>query len=294
MSERDEDAVLGAVLGACQLRARVLYNPRYCRPWHEAEPAAPPGSAWFHLIDTGSCRLSADGLPAPIRLRAGDFIMLTRGIGHGLSGDESEPPSDERPTALLCGEFAFASALAANPILAALPDVIVVPAAERGAGLRRIAELMLQESHTGGFGAQAVMDKLADVLFVMALRHFIATSTERRGLLAALADPRLARALHAMHAEPGRHWTVASLARTACLSRTVFAERFAQAMADGPYQYLTRLRMTEALRLLRDPRQSVAGIAGQLGYQTEAAFRRSFKRIHGYAPGVIRRGQAPG
>jgi AraC-like DNA-binding protein len=110
-----------------------------------------------------------------------------------------------------------------------------------------------------------------------------------QGLIAALADARLARALAAIHAEPGRDWTVAALAGVALQSRTAFAQRFVEVMGVSPYQYLTEWRMAEADRLLRDPAQSAAAVAERLGYHTEAAFRRAFKKIHGYGPGRVRR-----
>ena len=111
----------------------------------------------------------------------------------------------------------------------------------------------------------------------------------RRGLLAALCDPRLVRALEAMHSHPEKDWTVAALADAAHMSRTSFANHFASVLGSGPIEYLTHWRMTEARRLLADPRTSVAAVADQLGYRTEAAFRRAFKRVTGVGPGVIRR-----
>jgi AraC family transcriptional regulator, activator of mtrCDE len=110
----------------------------------------------------------------------------------------------------------------------------------------------------------------------------------RQGLLAALNDPRLSRALAAMHGDAGRNWTVAELAEVALLSRTAFCEHFSAVLGIPPMQYLTEWRMAEALRLLRDPNHSVGRIAERLGYQTEAAFRRAFKRVQGFAPGKAR------
>ena len=148
---------------------------------------------------------------------------------------------------------------------------------------------MLHEARSSAFGSRAILDKMADTLFVMAVRHYIQHAPERRGLLAALCDPRLVRALEAMHTHPEKEWTVATLAETAHMSRTSFANHFAGVLGAGPIEYLTHWRMTEAKRLLADPRLSVAGVADQLGYRTEAAFRRAFKRVTGLGPGVVRR-----
>jgi AraC family transcriptional activator of mtrCDE len=189
---------------------------------------------------------------------------------------------------MLCGEFHFESTTG-NPVMDGLPDLVHVQGTQSGDSYRRLAQLLVQEVDRPGFGMQAVVDKLADALFVMALRQHLAGTAARRGLFAALADPRLKRVLDAMHRDPGRDWTVASLAEVALLSRTAFAERFAEVLEETPYQYLTRWRMAQALQLLRDPRVSVAHVAERLGYQTEAAFRRSFKRVQGFGPGSVRR-----
>lgn len=289
MTDSTDDALLEQIISAYQLRARITDTMRYCGRWHDADPQAPPGTAWFHLIDEGSCNMVLAGQDAPVRLDAGDLVVLPRGTAHSLHALAGA--GAESFTSMLCGEFAFESSTG-NPVMDALPELMVVHAAEGGDAFRRLAQLILEESRARKFGTQAVMDKLSDALFVMTLRHHLAHTVSPRGLFAALADPRLKRTLDAMHAHPGRDWTVASLAEVACLSRTAFAERFAETLAETPYQYLTRWRMTQALKLLRDPRLSVAHVAERLGYQTEAAFRRSFKRVHGYGPGSVRRRSA--
>ena len=154
---------------------------------------------------------------------------------------------------------------------------------------RQLAQLMLHEARSTSFGSRAILDKMADTLFVMAVRHHLEHVPQRRGLLAALYDPRLVHALEAMHTQPGKDWTVASLAEASHMSRTAFANHFASVLDTGPIEYLTEWRMNEARRLLADPRTSVAAVAGDLGYRTEAAFRRAFKRVTGVGPGVVRR-----
>lgn len=290
MTERTDDALLESIISAYQLHTRITDVMRYCGNWHDWDPQAPPGTAWFHLIGQGACWMQVTGVDEPVRLDAGDLVVLTRGTAHNFVGigDLQVPGCEPGFTSMLCGELRFEST-AGNPVMDGLPDLMVVHEAEAGDAFRRLAALLQEESRVQRFGSQAVMDKLADALFVMTLRHHLATAQSPRGLFAALADPRLKRALDAMHADPGRDWTVASLAEVACLSRTAFAERFAETLAETPYQYLTRWRMTQALKLLRDPRLSVAHVAERLGYQTEAAFRRSFKRVHGYGPGSVRR-----
>lgn len=288
MLDRSAETAFAAVLGAHQLRAYISDNPHYCGSFTEPERGCAHGM--FHLIDEGSCVVDFARGSGSIDLNSGDLVMFPHGSAHTLRSppDGNAGPAANRFTSILCGEFEFATGRR-NPILDALPDWIVVREEESHQQFRHLARLMAHEARQESFGRQLVLDKLADALFVMALRHHIASATERRGLIAALIDPRMARVLEAMHAEPGRQWTVAMLAELAHQSRTAFAQHFNEVLGVSPYQYLTEWRMAEALRLLADPKSSAATIAEKLGYQTEAAFRRAFKKIHGYGPGRARR-----
>lgn len=280
MSESPEDRILDSVLSAYQLRARVTDDANYCGHWREPEPQA--DTCIFHLIDKGECHVEAPCLSETTTLAAGDLIVFPHGSPHLLSGISTDY------TTMLCGQFDFICGQK-NPLLDALPDCIIVREQEVGTAFRRIAQLLTEEFRSARFGSRAVTDKLADSLFVMTVRYHLSVSQDRRGLLAALSDPKLQRAVNAMHNQPGKNWTVASLAEEACMSRTAFSEHFTQLLGVSPIQYLTRWRMMEALKLLNDSHLSVSSIAERLGYQTEAAFRRSFKRIHGYGPGQVRR-----
>lgn len=287
MLDGSGEAVFSAVLRANPLRARISSNPSYCDDWAEPEPATEHGT--FHLIDSGVCWVRSEVLDAPVRLAAGDLIVFPRGAAHTLgSTPDGRSQPEARFTSMLCGEFEFAAGRR-NAIVDALPGCFVVREQDSGMQCRQLAQLMLHEARGNAFGSRAILDKMADTLFVMAVRHHIEHAPERRGLLAALTDPRLVRALEAIHTQPGRDWTVASLADAAHMSRTAFAGHFAAVLGAGPIEYLTQWRMSEARRLLTDPRTSVAAVAADLGYRTEAAFRRAFKRVTGVGPGVVRR-----
>jgi AraC family transcriptional activator of mtrCDE len=287
MLDGSGEAVFSAVLRANPLRARISSNQSYCDNWSEPEPATEHGS--FHLIDTGVCWVRTEALPEPVRLAAGDLIVFPQGAAHllGATPDGRSVP-EARFTSMLCGEFEFATGRR-NAIVDALPPCFVVREQDSGMQFRQLAQLMLHEARGSSFGSRAILDKMADTLFVMALRHHIEHTPDRRGLLAALTDPRLVQALEAIHMHPGRDWTVAALAEAAHMSRTAFANHFAAVLGAGPIEYLTQWRMSEARRLLADPRTSVAAVASDLGYRTEAAFRRAFKRVTGVGPGVVRR-----
>ncbi|MEQ1439008.1 AraC family transcriptional regulator [Fontimonas sp. SYSU GA230001] len=288
MLDASGEAVFSSVLRAHPLRARISASPSYCDDWTEREPETEYGT--FHLIDSGVCWVRSPVLAAPLRLAGGDLVVFPSGAAHVLSSalDARRGP-ETRFTSMLCGEFDFATGKR-NAIVEALPPCIVVREQESGLQFRQLAQLMLHEARSSSFGSAAVLDKMADTLFVMAVRHHIEHSTERRGVLAALVDPKLAPALEAMHTRPGYEWTVADLAGLAHLSRTGFAQHFTSVLGLGPIEYLTRWRMTEARRLLAEPRMSVAAVADRLGYRTEAAFRRAFKRVTGTGPGRVRRG----
>jgi AraC-like DNA-binding protein len=284
MLDRSGEAAFAAVLRAHQLHAYISDNAVYCGQWRDHDRACDHGT--FHLLDSGRCELRSAVLLQPLTLSAGDLVVFPHGAEHFLNAVEGAGEGEF--TTMLCGEFKFATG-PRNAIVDALPDCFVVREQDSGAQFRHLAQLMSQEAQRKSFAAQIVLDKLADAMFVMAVRHYIEAADERRGLLAALCDSRLNRVLAAMHSNPGRSWTVATLADIAHQSRTAFAQHFAAVLGVGPVQYLTEWRMAEALRLLGDPETSVAAVADRLGYQTEAAFRRAFKRVHGFGPGSQRR-----
>lgn len=291
MERRDD--VLSAVLGGYQLRARVFANPRFCGDWRFG--ISGQRRATFHMIAEGGCWLHLRDAE-PRSLETGDLVVFPHDAWHLLAA--SPDPGDGTMhmftegtgpyTTLICGYFEFLAG-GRNPVLDALPPAIVVPHAEAGIELATLAKLMLQELSADAPGTQSVVDKLADVLFVVAVRHHVNRAADVRGLLAALADPRLYRALEAMHRAPERAWTVEALAAEAMMSRTVFALRFAETVGMPPMEYLTRWRMTQAELLLRNPRLSADAIAERVGYDSAEAFRRAFKRVHGRNPGDFKR-----
>lgn len=288
MLNRSGESALTAVLSAHQLRASITDDITYCGQWLEREPDM--ARTTFHLVASGCCWVEAASLEKPLQLTVGDLIIFARGEAHSLCNAPrgAQARVSEGETTILCGELDFVTGTR-NPVLEALPDCFVVHSQQSETQFAQLAQLLCQVSRHRDFGSQVVLDKLADALFVMAVRHYINHTANQRGLLAALLDAKLALALDAMHGRPGVAWTVTRLAQVACMSRTAFALRFADVLGVSPHQYLTELRMTEALRLLKDPRLSMTMISERLGYQSEAAFRRSFKRVHGRGPGHYRR-----
>ncbi|HEY1078344.1 MAG TPA: AraC family transcriptional regulator [Fontimonas sp.] len=278
--------VLEAVLGAHQLQVSIIDAPEYCGTWFEDEKATPEGS--FHLIDSGACIVRCAMFDSPLRLATGDLVVFPRGAAHTLSNDPAQATPDGGFSTLICGVLEFPDAQR-NPVLQALPEAFVIRAEAAGSAFRDLAKVLGFAARSGMPGQRVIMNKLADSLFVMAVCVYAAQEKNPAGLFAALSDMRLARVLAAIHGEPGKPWRIDSMAALAGMSRTAFADAFTGLLGIGPFQYLTEWRITEAQRLLRDRQISVASVAERLGYQSEAAFRRTYKRVTGVGPGQTRR-----
>jgi hypothetical protein len=259
-----------------RLRGRIFRKGSYCGEW--ALDATGATGTVFHLIGRGQAWLHREGIREPLVVRGGDLVMFPNAGWHQLSGTPKRQPGmrdtgtgDGPFTTVLCARVDF-EAGGANPVLQALPPVIVVRSEDdaTSAELHALARLMLVEYEAGKVGRQGVLDRLAEAMFVLVLRHHMARTPELKGFLAALKDERVARSLAVLHRKPGDAWRVDMLGRT-------------------PMQYLAAWRMHLADEMLRAGRSSVAQVAELLGYQTETAFRRAFRRVRGVAPGDVRR-----
>ena len=290
LQDEDRDRVLETVLGAYRMRVEITADVRYCGTWYDQEPATRHGQ--FHLLTLGECWVCGEALESPVHLREGDLIVFPAGVRHLLSATpDAHLPAGDAPgdTAMLCGELEFVTG-STNPIFSALPPWFVVRSTASSEAFRQLAAMLAETSRDRRWGRQLVQNKLADSLFTLAVCEYVRRAEHPRGLLAALTDARLSRALSAVHERPGEDWTIQSMAREAGMSRTAFAELFAATVGTPPIQYLAHWRATEARRLLKDRRFSVARIAEMLGYRSEAAFRRFFKRVEGVGPGKVRSG----
>lgn len=298
MTDRPNEDLLSTVLNAFQLSARVLLHHSLNVDW--PLPSFGGHRATFHIIGGGRCWLHMDGKPNPTPLSKGQVALVTRDIRHFLSNtaDPNTPFCESKSTLvgespkILCGFFDFGAG-PSNLLIDALPELVIVSLEDDAIcmQLEILADLLLQEAEQPRFGSRLCLDRLADVLFILLLRRFLEQSDPHRGLLAGFADHRIYRALLAMHREPGRNWQVESLADIAGMSRTAFAQRFNTLLGKPPLGYLTAWRMHQAERWLREDRMPVAQVAEQLGYSTEAAFRRAFKRARGIGPGQLRKGR---
>jgi AraC-like DNA-binding protein len=178
-----------------------------------------------------------------------------------------------------------------NPLLATLPPALHVRAASASPGdpLSRLVDFTLAESRERRAGGECVRLRLSELMFVEVVRrHLAAMPAEDTGWLAGLRDPVVGRALLLLHDRPAEAWTLDRLARDAAASRSAHAERFAHLVGEPPMHYLARWRLQLAARLLSDARAKVSSVAAQVGYDSEAAFSRAFKRLVGRSPSTWR------
>ena len=298
--------VLAKTLEALRLRGTVYFKADFCAPWGMAVPAGKVAA--FHVVAEGACWLRMSGAE-PLRLDAGDILLFPHGLAHELvhkAGAQARPATEllsqprghsTRPhyggegavTTLVCGHFEY-DHHALHPLFQTLPVVhIATGEEEQAAWLATAARLAAAESSLQQHGASVVVDRLAEALLLQTLRLFLERTQEPHGFLAAAQDPFVGRALSSMHGEPGKEWSLDELARLAGLSRSAFSERFRELVGESPIRYLSRWRMLAAWELLRDKTLSTAEVASRVGYESEFAFAKAFKRAFGQGPGAARR-----
>jgi len=302
--------VLSEVLKVVKLQGALFYNGEFSSPWSFYSPPSRTVAAYvapdarhvivYHLLTEGraSARL-ADG--ERIMLEAGDIVIFPHGDAHFL---ENGPPAKSvdmgkelarilsqglkrstlggggETTKFVCGFMACEPRLS-QVFLSGLPPVFKVSIRNDASGrwLENSIRFSVNEADTPRAGGEAVLAKLSEVLFVETLRTYIAhLPPEQTGWLAGARDSEVGKTLALMHRNPAHPWTIASLAREAGVSRSVLAERFRHYLSEPPMAYLTRWRLQLGAQMLASTSYSVAQIASEVGYESEAAFNRAFKR----------------
>jgi AraC-like DNA-binding protein len=235
----------------------------------------------IHLLKGGALTMSQSGAP-DIAVVEPTLLFFPRGRAHRFTG-VAEGGAD-----LICATVDLGGD-AGNPIGEGLPELVMLPLAAHPT-LAPVCELLVAEGFADGNGRQVALDRLFGYLRILIVRHVVATGMVADGVLAGLADPRLAKALTAMHEQPRRSWTLDDLADAAGMSRTRFATHFRAVVRRTPIDYLTRWRMTVARQLLAKGKP-VKSVATQVGYDSAAAFSRVFARITSEAPREMARSQ---
>jgi AraC-like DNA-binding protein len=310
--------VLSDALRVVRASGALLLRGEFTAPWVLAAPDSsviaklvePDGARLviLHVVAEGRCWIDAPGCERVV-LEPGEIVLFPRGTSHLLGWEAAAPvpiaellpapPWVDLPvvshggggarTRIVCC-YLRCDHLLFNPFLDALPPVLHLRAHDAvGADwFRASVQYLITEASRGGPGCGALVSRLAELLFVESLRAQLSKHGET-GWLAGLADPFVARALHALHADPAQGWTVAHLARTAGLSRSALMARFQRLLRQSPMQYLTLWRMQLAAQRLRGTEETLSAIAGAVGYGSEAAFSHAFKRATGVSPATWRR-----
>ncbi|HZQ73562.1 MAG TPA: AraC family transcriptional regulator [Burkholderiales bacterium] len=320
-----EHDTLSDVLRTVRLRSAFFFHVACTGKWAaEAPPsreiarAIMPGTEHvmeYHVVTHGECWAAIVGEP-PLRLATGDLVMLPHGDAHVVSSApgmrapmppealemlKSAPrpfrmtygaPSGKPATTLVCG-FIGCDLRPFNPLIATLPRLLHLPASGGSTISEQFMRLAVQETAAARPGSEALLERMSEMMFVDAVcRHVEMLPKESTGWLAGLRDRHVGRALALLHESPAKDWTLEELGSQAGLSRSALHERFVALVGQPPMQYLAQWRMQLASRLLRESQASVVSVALAVGYESEAAFSRAFKRLVGESPSVWRRATA--
>jgi AraC-like DNA-binding protein len=313
---------LSDVLRAVRLTGAVFVDVDVTVPWsawaaHASKllPVIMPGAQHlisYHLVSEGECYAVPLGGEA-IKLQTGDVIVFPHGDAHALSSDAKLPrgagfdvnrikPTAQRPyrihgggggerVKVICG-FLGCDVRPFNPLLSALPREIYCSGRDpsSNARLSQFYQMAVAESHDQRIGGESVLAKLSELMFIEVVRRYLETlPAEQTGWLAGLRDRHVGQALSLLHGKPAHEWTLDELAKEVGLSRSALAERFTLFVGLPPIQYLAKWRMQMAAGLLSDGQASIAKVAVEVGYDSEAAFSRAFKKIVGVPPATWRK-----
>jgi AraC-like DNA-binding protein len=275
------------------------------------EKVTPPGKkmsptdlAHFAMLSRGNCWLSVEGVPEPIPLSGGDCFLLARDTSIVMRDSPRTPPRSTfreiaakanshvahyggggAPTTIVCGSLSFDRA-SLKPITQLLPRFVLIRADHaRTLALHITMQALASEMTVQAPGSEVVATRLAEVLFIQILRAHIASEPERnQGWLRAIFDPQVGSAVSAMHDSVNAPWTVESLAEAAGMSRSAFAVRFKELLGQTPLEYVTEWRMQKAMQLLQQRDRKLIDVARSVGYESDAAFSKAFKRVVGASP----------
>jgi AraC-like DNA-binding protein len=320
--------VLSDVLNAVRLTGAIFFERRHLHaPWVGESPHSAAIASMvmpeaghvisFHAILSGSCWAAlADSADTSTQFNAGDIVLYPMGDANVLSsapGMRGTPDLEQyarpkhRPLPivthrdseaaeychLVCGYFGC-DARPFNPLLEALPRMLLSQMSAAGQSwLSNMLRLAAEEAERGSAGSESLLAKLAELMFVEVVRkHIIQLPDDAQGWLSGLKHRQIGHALRLIHGQPAKPWTLAELAQEVGLSRSVFADRFAHYVGISPMHYLGRWRMQLATRRLALPGVTVAQAGAEVGYESEAAFNRAFKKHVGVTPGLWRKGKS--
>jgi AraC-like DNA-binding protein len=298
--------VLSDVLRVIRLQGSVYFRSCFCSPWGMDISQGPRAS--FHIVVRGQCWLRMEGLEHPLLLSGGDILVLPHGSAHQISHDldsrclpgeqvvsayqrgESLFVGDQENIDIVCGYFEFDQDWP-HPLIAALPRTIHLRPEERHkfGWLDNALNQIISEAEGLQPGAEVLIDRFTEVLFIQVLRAHMQLQQGADNYLSALSDKPVAKALSLMHNSPERDWTIEELAREVGMSRSAFANRFHALVRQPPMTYLFAWRMQLAKRQIEQTPTPLADIAEQVGYQSDSAFKKAFKRFFAQTPASLRK-----
>jgi len=292
---------LSEVMQLLKLNVAIYHNAKVCGGWQLDDEAGRGAS--FHIVTLGSCLLDAPGHYSG-ELHEGDLVLFTRALPHilrplaALSGKQQHLSFNDgeslNGTGLLCGDVSFQHK-GSSHLLDALPPLLLIRFEQAKAWLQPLLQMIVAENRALGAVSKVIFDRLSELLVTYAVRHYMMEQTDKRDqtnkatMLALYGDERLALAVSEIHRQPAEEWRLEQLAKKAMMSRTVFAEKFKSLSGWTVGQYITWWRMQLAWQQLQNG-DAVANVADNVGYKSEAAFSRAFKKMFEVSPGRVRRG----
>lgn len=290
---------INSFLRRIHLGSEVYYVGQLCDAWHMSTPGG--DATTFHLVCNGEAWIHMPGMAQSVKMTAGDVAFFPHDAPHVFSGvpnvpDETfdygnpAPLSKYAPgTGLLCGHLRLPVHIR-RLLLFSFPELMVIhpDRSPIGRQTRILIELMIEEATLNDLGVTAVLDRLSDTLFLYIIRHALHQRPELSPLLVALSDEHLHLAVTAFIDNPAENWTVERMAKIACQSRSSFSERFSSLVKMSPMEFVATWRMQLAMGWLAEGNTNMLDVAIKCGYESEAAFRKAFKRIIGFPPGKLR------
>ena len=308
--------LLSNILSRLKLTGTLYFRTSFTSPWSIKVPPFKKVSR-FHYVHRGRCLVRIEGAKDPVLLEQGDLVLITKGASHVLFCDPTTEnqavhldqvvqesgftgqgtlvygePDTHHETQLICGHFAF-DEYAQHPLIDALPPHIHIKnyGEDSGNWLENTLKVIGAEAGQNKLGSNIIALKMSEIIYTQAMRDYLSTDGASNKALAGFSDPAISRALEAIHQAPEHPWSLLELSSVAGLSRTSLVNRFAECLSISPHNYITQWRMQIARQYLLDSNSAIIDIAESVGYKSEAAFGRVFKKYFDIAPATYRREQ---
>ena len=303
--------LLSEILQTVKLRGTVYFHARFQSPWGMKIPSGQYAN--YHIVTDGECWVDTETSQKPILLHKGDMVLFPRGDWHSLvdslqsdvvsAGELVDNPHESSSNelilggdgsysaSLICGHFEYDRELFPHPLFETLPSLVYIPAKNRPDSdwFTTASELAAQISKGESLGKEAVVNRLAESIFIQALSDYVKSMDDPASFLGAIQDRNIGLALKSIHDDIAHDWNISELANIAAMSKSVFSAKFHQMVGEPPIIYLARWRMLKAREMLIETTLSISQISEKVGYKSEYSFSRAFKKMTLYTPGSVRK-----